>query len=52
MTKCDHYDVDSWEYQEENNRGEIEYIGHCNDCNKDVRKYVKTEITEVIELDE
>jgi len=50
--KCDHYDVDAWEYQEENNIGQIEYTSHCNDCDKDVRKYVTTEIKEEIELDE
>ncbi len=49
---CDHYNVDEWEYQEDNNRGEIEYTGHCNDCDKDVRKFTKTEITEEIVLDE
>ena len=48
--ECDHYGVDSWEYEEENNRGEIIYSGFCNDCKRDVEKAVTTITKEEIYL--
>ncbi len=48
--KCDHYGVDAWEYEEENNRGEIIYSGYCNDCDREVEKAVKTITTEEVYL--
>jgi uncharacterized protein YlaI len=48
--KCNHYGVDTWEYQEVNNRNETIYTGFCDDCQHEVEKAVKTITTEEVYL--